>query len=970
MAETYSFGNWIRQRRRALDLTQDGLADRVGCSISAIRKIEADERRPSRQVAELLADTLQIPGADRAIFLKVARMELGFDRLSAITAPAVQAPAISPAISPAVLPQAGAQAAAPTNGGAQPPAILLNLPHPPTPLVGREIELARIAEILSGPECRLLTLSGPGGIGKTRLAIAAAERLAHDFADGACFVPLAVVTAPGAIWTAIAGALGLHLRTAEEPRIQLTSYLQGKHLLLVLDNLEHLLEGVDIITDILQGAPGIRVLTTSRERLGLSGEWVLDIQGLGVPAPAAAQAQDGSAELPEAWDRASAVVLFLQAARRANPQFVPGAADYGAIVRICEMVEGIPLGIELAAAWVRMLTCAEIAAEIARSFDLLATSARDVPQRQRSLRAAFEHSWHLLPEDERKILQALSVFSGGFTRRAADAVAGAALVSLAALMAKSLAVRAGEGRYDLHDIVRQYAAEKLEQAGAAGAVRRRHGEYFINLAEEADAARNSPQYMGLVDQLELENDNLQSALADLLVHDRERAWRLAGLLEPYWYRRPVYEAQRWLAHLVELGGESGRPVPPGLRARVLLVLAGFEASLADLIAKMHDILALARQAGDRRIMAIALGLLGNEGIFGGGFEHTEAYFAEAWRLAEAAGDKATLAIVLAQQGECVRYEGHYARAIELYTASVELAQEIGRADLVAGTQFSLAKMALRQGDPPKALALIGPTLQVWEDSHDRVSLANAQILVARALIMQGEFERAAATLDEAQAILHDTGYYGHDQIIAYGRASIAYSLGNLQAAEQLYARTIQLCAISTEPIVLTLAQRGVACCALRRGDLARAQAAVAQSIQVCEATHEKWVRALLEFTSGQLAWRRGERTLAEAHYRTGLRQVALLGEQYAAAEALEQWALVDVHNGHPERASKLFGAAGALRQKIAAPVPPIDRRGIEEGIAAAQAALGPAQFKSAWEFGAAQAAAGLPETVALALENE
>ena len=181
---------------------------------------------------------------------------------------------------------------------------------------------------------------------------------------------------------------------------------------------------------------------------------------------------------------------------------------------------------------------------------------------------------------------------------------------------------------------------------------------------------------------------------------------------------------------MELGDEPGRPVPPGLRARVLLVLAGFEPSLANLIARMHEVLALARQAGDRRIMAIALGLLGNEGIFGRGFEHAEAYFAEARRLAEEAGDKATLATVLAQQGECVRYEGHYARAIELYTASVELAQEIGRADLVAATQFSLAKMALRQGDAPTALALIDASLPVWESIHDQVGMANVQILVA------------------------------------------------------------------------------------------------------------------------------------------------------------------------------------------------------------------------------------------------
>ncbi len=286
---------------------------------------------------------------------------------------------------------------------------------------------------------------------------------------------------------------------------------------------------------------------------------MLDVHGLGVPAPTA-QSHDGSAELPPAWDRASAVVLFLQAARRANPQFVPGAADYGAIVRICEMVEGIPLGIELAAAWVRMLTCAEIAAEIERSFDLLATSARDVPQRQRSLRAAFEHSWHLLPDDERRILQATLRVLGRLSRAGPPKRSPAlALVSLAALMAKSLAVRAGDGRYDLHDIVRQYAAEKLEQAGEAAAVRRRHGEYFINLAQEADAARNSPQYMGLVDQLGVGERQPTVGIGRIcLCTIASRAWRLAGLLEPYWYRRPVYEAQA-LAGAPRRTGRRTRP---------------------------------------------------------------------------------------------------------------------------------------------------------------------------------------------------------------------------------------------------------------------------------------------------------------------------------------------------------------------------------------------------------------------------
>jgi predicted ATPase len=874
-------------------------------------------------------------------------MELGFERLETLSAPVL------------------ATLAPPTGGRPQPTPILRNLPIPPTPLVGREVEVARIAEILAGPECRLLTLTGPGGIGKTRLAIATAESLAASFADGACFVPLAVVTAPESIWTAMAGALGFRMRSTDDPKVQLASYLQSKQLLLVLDNLEHLLDGVGIIADVVQAAPGVRVLATSRERLGLSSEWVLDIHGLGVPAPVPA----ASAELPPGWERSSAVALFLQAARRADPGFSLRAADYLAVVHICQMVEGIPLGIELAAAWVRVLSCREIASEIERSFDFLATSARDVPQRQRSLRAAFEHSWRLLPAEERSVLQGLCVFSGGFTRKAAEAVAGATLLSLAALMTKSLAVRTEDGRYNLHEMVRQYTAEKLDECGEAAAVRRRHWRYFMDLAQEADAARNSPQHMTLVDQLEVENDNIQSALAYLIVHDLEEAWRFAGVLEAYWYRRPVREVERWLTRLVDLGAQTIPPVAPGLQARVLLILATLQASFGEMTEMMHEVLALARQGDERRITAIALALVGNEGILDGGFAHADAYFAEARRLAEEMNDKATLSTVLAQQGETERYQGRYARAIELYTASLALAREVGRTDLVIDAVFSLAKMALRQGDPQHALALIEPTLPVWEAIHQRIGLAGAQILVARAVTMQGDYRRAQAIIDEAEAIFHDTGYHGNDQFLAMLRGNVEYALGRIEAARRLYERAIELCATSFEPIVMALSQRGVACCALRQGDLASAREAIERSRQVCDDTHERWVRALLEFTLGQLAWLSGDRGLGEQHYRTGMQQVMLLGDQCAIAEALEHWALIHTSVDRLAHAAKLLAAAAALRRQIGAPLPPVDQESVEHGIAAARMALNPVVFEAAWNYGETQARAGLQQVVEMALEH-
>jgi predicted ATPase/transcriptional regulator with XRE-family HTH domain len=964
MAETISFGNWIRQRRRALDLTQHDLAARVGCSISAVRKLEGDERRPSRQVAELLADTLQIPAAERATFVKVARMELGFERLATLEAPVLPA-ARTPGFGSGM---GHEQAVAGTVGsnGAQPPLTLRNLPTPSTPLVGRTVEVVRIAEILSAPECRLLTLTGPGGIGKTRLAIAAAESLAQRFADGVCFVPLAVVTDPESIWAALAGALGFRVRRAEDPKAQLISFLQTKALLLVLDNLEHLLDGVDLIADVVQAATRVRVLATSRERLGLLGEWVFDIHGLGVPAqmPAVAQA------LPPGWERASAVVLFTQAALRAHPDFELRAEDYPAIVRICQMVEGIPLGIELAAAWVRMLTCQEIAIEIERSLDFLATPARNVPPRQQSLRAAFEHSWRLLPVEERAILQALSVFSGGFTRKAAEAVAGATLLALAALMAKSLAVRSEDGRYDLHEVVRQYAAEKLEEAGEVDAVRRRHWHYFLDMAQTADAAHNSPEYMGLVDQLELETDNIQAALTYLIDHDLEEAWRLAGVLEPYWYRRPVREAERWLARLVASEPHAGRAIAPDLRARVLLIVATFQPSIGETMAMMHEVLALARQGDERRVTALALALLGNEGLLGGGFAESDAMFAEAQRLAEEADDKATLATVLAEQGECARYQGRYARAIELHTASSALAQAIGRTDLIVSSVSSLGKLALRQGDPQKARAVIEPTLAVWEAIHDRIGLASALLLLARAATIQGDYDRGRALIDEAETIFHDTGFRGHDHFMAMVRGNVAYALGDVESAQPLYERAIELCTDAFEPIVMTLAYRGLACCALRQGELATAREAIERSRQICEATHEKWVRALLAFTAGQLAWQSDDHDLAEAHFRTGLQEVLLLGDQCAIAEGLEQMGFTAAHGARPVHAARLLGAADALRRQIGAPLPPIDREAVESAIAAARAALTPEAFDLAWDFGTTAAGRGLEEVVQMALDED
>jgi DNA-binding SARP family transcriptional activator/predicted ATPase len=326
-----------------------------------------------------------------------------------------------------------------------------NLPPQATPFIGRSSELAEIAQRLcSDPACRLLNISGPGGIGKTRLALEAARLHLADFADGVFFVPLVPIAAAHLMAPAIAQALQLTIPWQIDPRAQLLEYMRDKHLLLVIDNLEHLLAGVELLVEILTAAPHIKLLVTSRERLQVQWEWMLEIQGLEYPE---------SEETPY-LEGFSAVQLFTQTARRMDTHFT-GEAERAEVIRICRLLEGSPLGIELAAAWIRVLPCAEIAQQIEHNLDLLATTSTDRPERHRSLRAAFEYSWNLLALAERKAAKKLAVFQGSFRHEAAAQVAGAPLTVLLALVDKSLLQRGPAGRFEMHGLLRQYIIGKL-----------------------------------------------------------------------------------------------------------------------------------------------------------------------------------------------------------------------------------------------------------------------------------------------------------------------------------------------------------------------------------------------------------------------------------------------------------------------------------------------------------------------------
>ncbi len=455
-----TFGKWVKRRRKALDLTQQELAQRVGCSLATIIKIEADERRPSRQIAELLAQVLDLPPDQHDLFLKIARQEKGIPHLD--TLPPL--PAL-PTASPPEQPRS-------------------NLPTPLTPLIGREHEAAMIVQQLLDPSCRLLTLTGPGGVGKTRLALQAADKIQNVYPQGAFFVPLAGTASSEFILPAIAETVGFIFTGAENLQVQLFHFLRGKCLLLVLDNLEHLLRGVEILSDLLQQCPEVKILATSREPLNLRIEWAVTVQGLPIPSDLRL----------ESLELNSAVALFVQRARQGKFDFVLSEEDLPDVERICRLVEGLPLGLEIAASWVRTLSCREIAGEIENSIDFLTTSARDVPQRHHSMRAVFDYSWTLLTGEEQQALRKLSVFKGGFTREAAAHVAVASLPLLTALVDKSLAWHPAGQRYELHELVRQYAHGQLVHVGQLEGTRDQHLRYFLAYVEEftLEAARQQP----------------------------------------------------------------------------------------------------------------------------------------------------------------------------------------------------------------------------------------------------------------------------------------------------------------------------------------------------------------------------------------------------------------------------------------------------------------------------------------------
>jgi predicted ATPase/DNA-binding SARP family transcriptional activator len=702
------------------------------------------------------------------------------------------------------------------------------LPPETTPFVNREGELAAIKRLLlDEPSCRLLTLVGPGGIGKTRLALKTAMQVVDAYPDGVHLVLLASTPGEDLLVASIADALMVSFQGRTEPKTQLLNYLREKELLLVLDNMEHLLGGRDLISEILLHAPGVRILVTSRIRLSLHAEWVWVVEGLSYPgaetSPASMPATLAKQE-PENGvlvQRYSAVRLFLESVHRNCPSYHLTDADQAAITRICQLLEGMPLGLELASAWARIMPLAEIAREIERNIDFLATSMQDLPARHRNLRALFEHSWQLLSKTERTAIAKLSVFRGGFERQAADRVASVSPFLLAALVDKSvLRPQSGphpSGRYDMHELLRQFAADKLREMGAEQEARETHGSYYSSFLQQQESRLRGAEQQDAADEIAAEIDNVRAAWR--WSTEQCRATEIAQSLESlhlfYYARGWVQEGQeafqRALA-CMEAGASRLADEDGWISGRLMARLARFSHRLGR-HPEAHDLLQKALALYDRfpdrpeargevafALFSMSVVLRGD-----GQYEEAQRLCQESLEIYQGIDDHPGVAMALKHLGIIQGALGQFEQAQQRLHGALRLYQDSGDSYGTANTLNDLGIVAAGMDQYVPAKRYYQECLAIRREIEDLWGIGTALNNLGYLAYLDGEYAEAKGFLTESLAIQLEIGDRYHIANCLNNLGAAACALGEYdEAADHLYEALRSAHQIDANPLVLEI----------------------------------------------------------------------------------------------------------------------------------------------------------------------
>lgn len=869
-----SFGQWVKQRRKALDLTQLALAQRIGCALSTIQKIEIDARQPSQQMAKLLADSLDVAPDERDPFLHMARAR------STSAPPLLMTP------------------------GAHRP--INNLPSPLTSLIGREWEVTTLCARLLPVDTRLLTITGPPGIGKTRLAVTAAQRILDfgfgildsdatqfnlkskipnpKFVDGVCFVSLAPISEGRFVPAAIARALEVK-ETGNQPLLErIKVHLRDRQLLLVLDNFEHLLSAAPLVVELLEAAPALKILTSSRATLQVYGEHEFVAPPLALP-------DLKQLPTPDQLMSYAAVNLFVQRARAVQHEFTLDQLNAQVVAAICVRLEGLPLAIELAAARTKLFSpqtlLAQLTGLLASPLDLWG-SVQYLPTRHRTLRDAIDWSYDLLSPMEQRVFRCLGVFASGCTLEALTAVVSEQLSvsstqlplitghwllnTINSLVNHSLVIQRQTGdeepRFSLLEMMREYALEQLAQQGETTTAHQAHALYFLQLAESFRTASAADKEATLLNRMALEVDNFRTALQWANEHDFALALQFTVAIVEYWsQRRQLSEGRQWLEQLQLRVKAMTAELPPQQMseyAQICGMLAFFTWSQGDCTlaqSRWEDTIVLYRRRQDRQGLGAALHFLALTFYDRGDYAAAAVPAGESVQILREVGEPIALSQALCILGSIMLANADHVMARVLLEEALSLSQHTWNHSLAS---LDISELFFAQGDDNRARAYLEAALPAFQEAGQLQCLAWTLNWLGKVCWRQGEKAQALRRWNESVVLARDVGArrFLAEALLMLGLA--AQKSNDRQGAQTLFRQSLALYQAMENKIGVAYALSGLASLTEQPTEQARLLGAAATVLDIARLPMDQLERAYYEHTVATARTQLDEATFATA----------------------------------------------------------------------------------------------------------